>query len=476
MGCNAIRVTHNPAAEALIDICNREGMLVIDEAFDGWSHAKNSNNNDYARFFNVKIEESNQILGKSQDMTWGEFDVKAMVKRGIINKLANAIDGSKEFKTGNNKVIWDDWERNTYHTDQNWYAVLFDSTNIINKVSVGFTLETNGAQNRVNLPKDYEIQYYTGPDFTLDESNMKKVKNWAEDHPLKDPNNWKTVVYTSDKPAVPSEENDDFKRMVDINFQPIEARLVRISFVPQENQWVGLEEFEVYSGGSITKENDSFEVVSVTIEGNNILDQLLSDTGYSRELAEDEIIPEILVSATNNAKITIQRPETEEGIVIISILPENGDLTKKVVYHLEFTRKQVIALVEEILLTPSTEEGLVVLTGNTQQFTAVVKGTGEFYSTVIWSVEGASSQGTTIDEKGLLTVDSGETADSLTVKAVSAADSSKTAVTNVTIKKVEPSNGNNPQQTPTDPSQGTTPGGDSPNHVWLLFPLVTTVE
>ena len=380
-----------------------------------------------------------------------------------VNKLANAIDGSKEFKTGNDKVIWDDWERNTYHTDQNWYAVLFDSTNIINKVSVGFTLETNGAQNRVNLPKDYEIQYYTGPDFTLDESNMQKVKNWAEDHPLKDPNNWKTVVYTSDKPAVPSEENDDFKRMVDINFQPIEARLVRISFVPQENQWVGLEEFEVYSGGSVTKENDSFEVVSVTIEGNNILDQLLSDTGYSRELAEDEIIPEILVSATNNAKITIQRPETEEGIVIISILPENGDLTKKVVYHLEFTRKQVIALVEEILLTPSTEEGLVVLTGNTQQFTAVVKGTGEFDSTVIWSVEGALSQGTTIDEKGLLTVDSGETADSLTIKAVSATDSSKTAVTNVTIKKAEPSGGDNPQQPPTDPSQGTTPGGDSPN-------------
>ena len=36
MGCNSIRVTHNPAASILIEICNEKGMLVIDEMFDGW--------------------------------------------------------------------------------------------------------------------------------------------------------------------------------------------------------------------------------------------------------------------------------------------------------------------------------------------------------------------------------------------------------------------------------------------------------
>ena len=50
MGCNSIRVTHNPAAEELINICNEKGILVVEEMFDGWQNAKNGNNNDYADF------------------------------------------------------------------------------------------------------------------------------------------------------------------------------------------------------------------------------------------------------------------------------------------------------------------------------------------------------------------------------------------------------------------------------------------
>ena len=50
MGCNAIRVTHNPAAQDLIDICNEKGMLVIEEMFDGWHGSKNGNNEDYAKW------------------------------------------------------------------------------------------------------------------------------------------------------------------------------------------------------------------------------------------------------------------------------------------------------------------------------------------------------------------------------------------------------------------------------------------
>ena len=63
MGCNTIRVTHNPAADELIQACNEQGMLVIDEAFDTWLYAKNGNSNDYAKWFNQKIDGDNQILG-----------------------------------------------------------------------------------------------------------------------------------------------------------------------------------------------------------------------------------------------------------------------------------------------------------------------------------------------------------------------------------------------------------------------------
>ena len=36
LGCNAIRCSHNPPAPEMLDLCDRMGFLVIDEAFDKW--------------------------------------------------------------------------------------------------------------------------------------------------------------------------------------------------------------------------------------------------------------------------------------------------------------------------------------------------------------------------------------------------------------------------------------------------------
>ncbi|QZO76160.1 beta-N-acetylglucosaminidase domain-containing protein [Helcococcus kunzii] len=82
MGVNAIRVTHNPASQILIDIANEKGVLVIDEIFDTWVSAKNGNYNDFAKWFNVNIESGNEILRDKETMTWAEYDTKQMVKRG----------------------------------------------------------------------------------------------------------------------------------------------------------------------------------------------------------------------------------------------------------------------------------------------------------------------------------------------------------------------------------------------------------
>ena len=49
MGVNALRTSHNPPAEKLLDICDEMGILVIDEAFDMWERPKTAY--DYARFF-----------------------------------------------------------------------------------------------------------------------------------------------------------------------------------------------------------------------------------------------------------------------------------------------------------------------------------------------------------------------------------------------------------------------------------------
>jgi beta-galactosidase len=63
MGCNAIRTSHNPPAPELLDLCDRMGMLVLDEAFDCWEQGKTPN--DYSTLFTE----------------WHEKDIRAFVRR-----------------------------------------------------------------------------------------------------------------------------------------------------------------------------------------------------------------------------------------------------------------------------------------------------------------------------------------------------------------------------------------------------------
>ena len=61
-GYNAIRTSHNPPSKQFLDVCDRLGMLVIDEAFDIWEHPKNPS--DYSNYFkdNWKNDLQSMIL------------------------------------------------------------------------------------------------------------------------------------------------------------------------------------------------------------------------------------------------------------------------------------------------------------------------------------------------------------------------------------------------------------------------------
>ncbi|MBU4692928.1 hypothetical protein KQ876_01740 [Mycoplasma sp. CSL7491-lung] len=77
MGVNAIRSTHNPADQKLVQIAEELGLLFIDEAFDTWYGGKKTN--DYHRFFEQQALHPDAIEGE----TWAEFDVKQMVRSKI---------------------------------------------------------------------------------------------------------------------------------------------------------------------------------------------------------------------------------------------------------------------------------------------------------------------------------------------------------------------------------------------------------
>ena len=63
MGCNAIRTSHNPPAPELLDLADKMGLLVMDEAFDAWARGKRTW--DYNKLYNE----------------WHEKDLQAMVRR-----------------------------------------------------------------------------------------------------------------------------------------------------------------------------------------------------------------------------------------------------------------------------------------------------------------------------------------------------------------------------------------------------------
>ncbi len=51
MGCNSIRTAHNPPAPELLDLCDKHGILVIDELFDIWEQQKYDKTNGYHVFW-----------------------------------------------------------------------------------------------------------------------------------------------------------------------------------------------------------------------------------------------------------------------------------------------------------------------------------------------------------------------------------------------------------------------------------------
>lgn len=63
MGCNAVRMSHNPPAPELLDMTDRMGFLVVDEVFDCWHRKKTPL--DFHLIFN----------------DWFEQDLRAMIRR-----------------------------------------------------------------------------------------------------------------------------------------------------------------------------------------------------------------------------------------------------------------------------------------------------------------------------------------------------------------------------------------------------------
>lgn len=85
-GCNAIRCSHNPPSPEFLDICDRMGFIVIDEAFDKWKSGY------YAKYFD---EWWQRDLG---DMLLRDRNHPSVVLWSIGNEVAESKGGPENVK------------------------------------------------------------------------------------------------------------------------------------------------------------------------------------------------------------------------------------------------------------------------------------------------------------------------------------------------------------------------------------------
>lgn len=123
MGCNAVRTSHNPPAPELLDLCDRMGFLVQDEAFDTWKTPKKLN--DYNKLF----------------YAWHEEDLRAMVRRDRNHPSVFMWSTGNEVNDQNNPALSENLRR------------IIKSEDVTRPVTVGCNWDesgTNGFQLTVD--------------------------------------------------------------------------------------------------------------------------------------------------------------------------------------------------------------------------------------------------------------------------------------------------------------------------------------
>lgn len=118
MGCNAIRLTHNPFGAEYLDVCQRKGVLLVEELFDCWTKSKKQK--DFGRYFTdhyaevvtdtIRRDWNNPALimwslGNEvrTNLTLGDYSSSEIVNVcTMVNNAVKALDSTRPTTMGNN--------------------------------------------------------------------------------------------------------------------------------------------------------------------------------------------------------------------------------------------------------------------------------------------------------------------------------------------------------------------------------------
>ena len=207
--------------------------------------------------------------------------------------------------------------------------------------------------------------------------------------------------------------------------------IINSGTVTVESQRYGLNAYNKVSinGGTVSVDSDQYGVdirESLTIRGGTV-------TIEAGKLLINTTNRTVTIAPQGGAKITVKAGDSEGNAVGITI-PPDGNIINSVsgakYFHSE-TSGGTSPAITNVTVTPNTAE---VEVGETQQFTATVSGTGDYYNrSVIWTVTGSRNAGTFISSNGVLTVATDETAATLTVTATAKGDGTTSATATVTV-------------------------------------------
>ncbi|MGD0036530.1 MAG: glycoside hydrolase family 2 TIM barrel-domain containing protein [Bacteroidota bacterium] len=119
MGSNAIRTSHNPPRPEFLDLCDRMGFLVMEEAFDEWAGGKKK----WLQGWNVGKEEKSkglhdyyEVYGYHEYFTdWSVKDLTDMILRDrnhpsvVLWSIGNEIDSPNDPYADSNDLFYESW-------------------------------------------------------------------------------------------------------------------------------------------------------------------------------------------------------------------------------------------------------------------------------------------------------------------------------------------------------------------------------
>lgn len=164
LGCNAIRMSHNPPAPELLELCDAMGFLVVDEIFDCWERKKTPLD------FHLIFPE------------WSEPDLRAFIRRDrnhpsiVLWSIGNEVgeqysgaDGAKVAQRLHNFAMEEDPTRPTT-TAMNWAKPDMPLPAVVDVISLNYQgegirqeLEFEGT-DRIRTPPQYPAFHAKFPD------------------------------------------------------------------------------------------------------------------------------------------------------------------------------------------------------------------------------------------------------------------------------------------------------------------------